>query len=98
MDEETLASVALRAAQTGTLTGWVNNAAVFRDAALPDTPLAEVMAFVTTNLGLAVAGSAAAVRCFLADGTPRRDRQCLVSSGPARGARGAALRHRQGRH
>src|SRR4051794_38622141 len=70
MDEETLASAVDPASQTDTLTGWVNNAAVFRDATLHDTPVLDLMALITTNLGLAVAGSAAAVRCFLADGTP----------------------------
>ena len=68
-DEQTLASAVDRASRAGTLTGWVNNAAVFRDAALHDTPASEVLGLITTNLGLAVAGSAAAVRRFLADGT-----------------------------
>lgn len=58
------------AGASGTLTGWVNNAAVFRDAAVHDTPVAEVVEMITANLTLAVAGSAAAVRRFLDDGTP----------------------------
>ena len=58
-----------RASRTAPLVGWVNNAAVFRDAAIHDTPVADVMKLISTNLGLAVAGSAAAVRRFLADGT-----------------------------
>ena len=69
-DEQTLEAAVDRACQAGTLTGWVNNAAVFRDAALHDTPVAELLELITTNLALAVAGSAAAIRRFLADGTP----------------------------
>jgi NAD(P)-dependent dehydrogenase (short-subunit alcohol dehydrogenase family) len=47
----------------------VNNAAVFQDAALHDTAVADVLDLITTNLGLAVAGCAVAIRRFLADGT-----------------------------
>ncbi len=68
-DERTLTAAVEGASQAGTLTGWVNNAAVFRDAAAHDTPVAELLELITTNLGLAVAGSAAAIRRFLADGT-----------------------------
>jgi NAD(P)-dependent dehydrogenase (short-subunit alcohol dehydrogenase family) len=69
MDEATLAEAVDRAALAGTLSGWVNNAAVFRDAAVHNTPVADVLELITANLGLAVAGSAAAIRRFLADGT-----------------------------
>jgi NAD(P)-dependent dehydrogenase (short-subunit alcohol dehydrogenase family) len=69
MDDRTLTDAVERASRRAPLVGWVNNAAVFRDAALHDTPVAEVMELIGTNLGLAVAGSAAAVRRFLADGT-----------------------------
>ena len=51
------------------LSGWVNNAAVFRDAALHEVPSAELVALVAANLAPAVAGARAAVRRFLADGT-----------------------------
>jgi NAD(P)-dependent dehydrogenase (short-subunit alcohol dehydrogenase family) len=68
-DERTLSVVLERASQAGRLVGWVNNAAVFRDASVHDTPVAEVLELITSNLGLAVAGSAAAIRRFLADGT-----------------------------
>ena len=47
----------------------MNNAAVFRDAAVHDTPLGELLELITANLALAVAGSAAAIRRFLSDGT-----------------------------
>ena len=69
-DERTVLRAAERAAGAGRLTGWVNNAAVFRDAAVHDPPAAEVVELIMANLGLAVAGSAAAIRRFLADGTP----------------------------
>ena len=69
MDEGTLSAAVERASQAGTLTGWVNNAAVFRDAALHDTPIADLLELIMANLGLAVVGSAAAIRRFLADGT-----------------------------
>ncbi len=57
------------AAARGTLSGWVNNAAVFRDAALHEQPSAEIVDLIAANLALAVAGAGAAVRRFLADGT-----------------------------
>ena len=57
------------AASSGTLSGWVNNAAVFRDAALHTSSAREVVELIAENLALAVAGSGAAVRRFLADGT-----------------------------
>ncbi len=69
MQDETLSAAVDQASEAGTLTGWVNNAAVFRDAALQDTPVAELLELITINLGLAVAGSAAAIRCFLAGNT-----------------------------
>ena len=69
MDEAALAEAVNQAARVGTFSGWVNNAAVFRDAAVHDTPLADVLELITANLGLAVAGSAAAIRRFLEDGT-----------------------------
>lgn len=69
MDEPTLTEAVDLAAMNGTLVGWVNNAAVFRDAAVHDTSVEQVLELITANLGLAVAGSSAAVRRFLADGT-----------------------------
>ena len=69
-DERVLQEAVERADHGGRLVGWVNNAAVFRDAAVHDTPVDELVGLVTANLALAVAGSAAAVRRFLADGTP----------------------------
>jgi NAD(P)-dependent dehydrogenase (short-subunit alcohol dehydrogenase family) len=60
---ERAASIAERA---GPLQGWVNNAAVFRDASLHDVPAPDVLELIARNLGLAVAGCSAAVRHFLA--------------------------------
>lgn len=54
----------------GPLAGWVNNAAVFRDAALHSAPPAEIVALITANLAPAVVGTAVAVRRFRAQGTP----------------------------
>jgi NAD(P)-dependent dehydrogenase (short-subunit alcohol dehydrogenase family) len=69
--DETVAGRAADAAEASApLTGWVNNAARFRDAALHDTPAADVLALIAANLGLAVAGCAVAVRRYLAAGTP----------------------------
>ncbi|HEY3772920.1 MAG TPA: SDR family oxidoreductase [Solirubrobacteraceae bacterium] len=69
MSEEALGEAVERAARAGSVVGWVNNAAVFDDAAVHDTPVAEVLSLITANLGLALAGSAVAIRRFLADGT-----------------------------
>jgi NAD(P)-dependent dehydrogenase (short-subunit alcohol dehydrogenase family) len=63
-------AVALAVEGGATLSGWVNNAAVFRDAAVHDAASREVVELVAANLAPAVAGSRAAVRRFLADGTP----------------------------
>jgi NAD(P)-dependent dehydrogenase (short-subunit alcohol dehydrogenase family) len=58
------------AERAGRLVGWVNNAALFRDAALHDTPARELLDLIALNVGLAVTGCATAVRRFLAAGTP----------------------------
>ncbi|MEV4172274.1 SDR family oxidoreductase [Nonomuraea sp. NPDC049709] len=69
-DEEVAAWAADLAQEAGTLAGWVNNAAVFRDASVHSSPIAEVRALIAANLDLAVVGCATAVRHFLASGTP----------------------------
>jgi NAD(P)-dependent dehydrogenase (short-subunit alcohol dehydrogenase family) len=72
--------------RAGSLTGWVNNAAVFEDAAL-DEPTRVVEA-VTANVALAVVGCSVAVRRFLEAGT--RGSVVNVSSHQAqRAVRGA---------
>jgi NAD(P)-dependent dehydrogenase (short-subunit alcohol dehydrogenase family) len=66
-------SVAERAADlaeaAGTLSGWVNNAAVFRDASLHADSARAVFDLVAANLDLAVVGCGTAIRRFLAAGT-----------------------------
>lgn len=65
-DEAVTGRAADLAQEAGSLAGWVNNAAVFRDAWLDAVPAGEVTALITANLALAVAGCATAVRRFLA--------------------------------
>ena len=67
-DEQVCERAARRAHDLGQLRGWVNNAAVFRDADLT-APAAEVLDVVVANLAPAVAGCAVAVRSFVAAGT-----------------------------
>jgi NAD(P)-dependent dehydrogenase (short-subunit alcohol dehydrogenase family) len=67
-------AVAERAAdlaqEAGTLAGWVNNAAVFRDASVHTAGAREVLDLVALNLDPAVVGCATAIRRFLAADTP----------------------------
>jgi NAD(P)-dependent dehydrogenase (short-subunit alcohol dehydrogenase family) len=69
-DEAVAARAADLAEQAAPLAGWVNNAAVFRDASLHAAPAREVLELITLNLELAVTGCATAVRRFLAAGGP----------------------------
>jgi NAD(P)-dependent dehydrogenase (short-subunit alcohol dehydrogenase family) len=66
-------AVAERAAElaqaAGTLAGWVNNAAVFRDAWLHSAPPRQVLDLIGRNLNPAVVGCATAIRRFLEAGT-----------------------------
>jgi NAD(P)-dependent dehydrogenase (short-subunit alcohol dehydrogenase family) len=66
-------AVAERAADlaqaAGTLAGWVNNAAVFRDAFLHAASTGVVLDLIAANLNPAVVGCATAIRRFLAAGT-----------------------------
>jgi NAD(P)-dependent dehydrogenase (short-subunit alcohol dehydrogenase family) len=68
-DPEIAREAARLAQEHGELAGWVNNAAVFRDLALPDASAAAVLDAIVANLALAVVGCATAVRHFLAAGT-----------------------------
>lgn len=61
---------AVTAETTGPLTGWVNNAAVFRDASADSATASEILGLITANLALAVTGCHTAVRHFLAAGRP----------------------------
>jgi NAD(P)-dependent dehydrogenase (short-subunit alcohol dehydrogenase family) len=68
-DETVAGEAARRAEEAGPLAGWVNNAAVFRDAALDTVPARELLDLVALNLAPAVTGCAMAVHAFLAAGT-----------------------------
>jgi NAD(P)-dependent dehydrogenase (short-subunit alcohol dehydrogenase family) len=74
------------AVAAGPLRGWVNNAAVFRDATLHDAEPAAVMDLVQANLAPVVTGCAVAVRRFLSAG---RGGSIVNVSRPQRAVRGA---------
>jgi NAD(P)-dependent dehydrogenase (short-subunit alcohol dehydrogenase family) len=67
-DAKVTEEAANRAETQGPLAGWVNNAAVFRDAFVHSAEPGEVEALVALNLNPAVAGCATAIRRFLASG------------------------------
>jgi NAD(P)-dependent dehydrogenase (short-subunit alcohol dehydrogenase family) len=67
-DERTAEAAADQAEAAAPLAGWVNNAALFRDAALHAARPAQVMELIAANLGPVVTGCAVAVRRFLAAG------------------------------
>ncbi|MBV9383549.1 MAG: SDR family oxidoreductase [Streptosporangiaceae bacterium] len=67
-DEAVTERAADLAQEAAPLAGWVNNAAVFRDAWLHAVPAADALALITANIGPAVAGCATAIRRFLAAG------------------------------
>jgi NAD(P)-dependent dehydrogenase (short-subunit alcohol dehydrogenase family) len=67
-DEDVAAQAADLAEDAAPLAGWVNNAAVFRDALLQETPPREILALVAANLDAAVVGCAVAARRLLAAG------------------------------
>ncbi|MDR0342104.1 MAG: SDR family oxidoreductase [Nocardiopsaceae bacterium] len=69
-DEAVTGRAADLAGQAGTLAGWVNNAAVFRDAWLHEAGGRAVLQLIGANLSPALAGCATAIRRFLAAGTP----------------------------
>lgn len=56
------------AQQIGSLTGWVNNAAIFRDAFVHSDEVRVVLDAISANLDLTLVGSATAVQRFLAAG------------------------------
>lgn len=67
-DEAVAERAADLAEAAGRLVGWVNNAAVFRDAAIHATPPAQVLELIAANLAPAVTGCSTAVRRMLATG------------------------------
>ncbi len=68
-DEDVAERAADLAQAAGMLIGWVNNAAVFRDASIHSAPTRTVLDLVAMNLNPAVVGCATAIRRFLAAGT-----------------------------
>jgi NAD(P)-dependent dehydrogenase (short-subunit alcohol dehydrogenase family) len=68
-DEAVAEQAADRAEEAGPLAGWVNNAAVFRDASVHSASTSAVLDLIALNLAPAVVGCATAVRRFLAAGT-----------------------------
>ncbi len=67
-DERAAEAAADLAEAAAPLGGWVNNAALFRDAALHTASPAEIMDLIGANLAPVVTGCAVAVRRFLAAG------------------------------
>ena len=65
-DAQTARRAAARAESAGPLVGWVNNAAIFQDAALDAATSDDILAMITANLALAVTGCHTAVNHFLA--------------------------------
>jgi NAD(P)-dependent dehydrogenase (short-subunit alcohol dehydrogenase family) len=68
-DEAVAERAASLAQEAGELVGWVNNAAVFRDASIHSAPTRDLLDLIALNLNPAVVGCATAVRRFLAAGT-----------------------------
>ena len=68
-DEAVAEKAADLAQNAGTFIGWINNAAIFRDASLHSSPVGEVLELISLNLNPAVIGCAVALRRFLSAGT-----------------------------
>lgn len=69
-DEAVAERAAHAAERMGPLAGWVNNAAVFRDASLHEQPVSAIRDLIAANLNPVLAGCTVAVRHLLAAGTP----------------------------
>ena len=67
-DEAVAERAADLAQAAGPLAGWVNNAAVFREASLDCPPAREVLEHIDANLAPAVVGCMTAIRRFLSAG------------------------------
>jgi NAD(P)-dependent dehydrogenase (short-subunit alcohol dehydrogenase family) len=68
-DDAAMERAASAAAELGTLTGWVNNAAVFQDLSLHSAPAEQVSDAIRRNVDLVVVGSTVAVRRFRSSGS-----------------------------
>src|SRR5690348_2402870 len=88
-DERVAETAAERAEAAAPLAGWVNNAALFRDAALHTAEPAAIMDLISANLAPVVTGCAVAVRRFLAAG-----RGCRLRARTDPGQRCGARLHR----
>ncbi len=64
-DEAVAEQAADLAQSAGTLSGWVNNAAVFRDASLDLSPTREILDLIALNFDPVLVGCATAIRRFL---------------------------------
>ncbi|MCE1179233.1 MAG: SDR family oxidoreductase [Micrococcales bacterium] len=69
-DEGVVRYAAQLAEERAPLVGWVNNAAIFRDASPVSADAHEVLGLITANLALAVVGSHVAVNHFVTHGRP----------------------------
>jgi NAD(P)-dependent dehydrogenase (short-subunit alcohol dehydrogenase family) len=67
-DEAVAERAAELAEEAAPLAGWVNNAAVFRDASVHSAPTREVLELIALNLDPTAVGCAAAIRHFLEAG------------------------------
>ena len=68
--DEVVAEQAADLAQAAApLVGWVNNAAIFRDASIHSASIREVLDIISMNFNPTVVGCAVAIRRFLAAGT-----------------------------
>jgi len=61
---------AARAETAGRLSGWVNNAAIFRDAGLDSASAEDVLGLITANLALVLTGCHVAVNHYLHHARP----------------------------
>ncbi len=68
-DENVVERAADLAQAAGFLTGWVNNAAVFRDASLHSSSAHTILDLITMNLFPVIVGCRTAIRRFCASGT-----------------------------
>ncbi|MFF0773140.1 SDR family NAD(P)-dependent oxidoreductase [Nonomuraea wenchangensis] len=69
-DPAAAAAAAQLAEKHGPLSGWVNNAAIFRDASLATATAEQISALIALNLNLAVVGCHTAVQHFLSHSRP----------------------------
>lgn len=69
-DPAATTAAASLAEKYGPLSGWVNNAAIFRDASLATATAVQISELISLNLNLAVVGCHTAVQHFLAHSRP----------------------------